>query len=70
MTINSSDVTTWINQNKGKYIDFNGWYGVQCYDLFNAYGKKFWNITFFNIQLFYENFFWKFSTKYKFSYIT
>ena len=50
MVVNSSDVTSWINQNKGKYIDFDGWYGVQCYDLFNAYGKKFWNITFFGFN--------------------
>lgn len=50
MTIDVRDITSWIGQNKGKYIDFDGYYGVQCYDLFNAYGKQFWNLTFFGFN--------------------
>jgi hypothetical protein len=46
MTVTAKDVQSWLNSILGQYIDWDGMFGVQCYDLFNAYGMHFWNINF------------------------
>ena len=37
-----SDIVQWLNSQKGKAIDFDGSYGVQCVDFFNYYLKNYW----------------------------
>ncbi|MBB5887761.1 CHAP domain-containing protein [Lactovum miscens] len=32
-----SDVANWVTNNTGKYLDFDGAYGTQCFDLINFY---------------------------------
>lgn len=46
MAVTSKAVQDWLNSVLGQYIDWDGYYGVQCYDFFNAYGMKFWNRNF------------------------
>lgn len=42
-----AEVGAWIKSITGTYIDFDGQFGVQCYDLFNAYANKFWGVKFY-----------------------
>ena len=37
-----SDVVNWLDSQKGKAIDYDGNYGVQCVDFFNYYLKYYW----------------------------
>lgn len=37
-----SDVIQWLDSQKGRAIDFDGRYGVQCVDFFNYYLKDYW----------------------------
>lgn len=42
----TDDVKNWINSIKGTYLPYDQNNGVQCYDVFNQYGLKFWNRRF------------------------
>lgn len=46
-TMSQSQAVSWIKQSIGRYYDFDGWYGFQCYDYANAY----WNKLFPGTQL-------------------
>ena len=39
--IDNSAVGNWITQNNNKYIDYDGYFGAQCVDLYNAYTASF-----------------------------
>lgn len=56
------DLGNWITQNNNKYIDWDGWYGAQCVDLYNKYTATF--VGGQNIMVGYaDELFYKYDTK-------
>lgn len=41
-----NDVKNWIVASEGQALDYDGAYGLQCFDYFNFYMKHFWNMDF------------------------
>ncbi|ASZ72600.1 lysin A, L-Ala-D-Glu peptidase domain [Arthrobacter phage Nellie] len=40
-TVGSNGAATWITNNTGKYLDYDGWYEAQCVDLYDFYTTGF-----------------------------